>query len=709
MWNYQDTSLVRVILEDEYGIKYLIFEAYPLICEDLDFSLKDYCDETCFLDQLRPYSVIIQVIAAELELKYFSYSTEPKENPVEQRYEAKRAMDAKIKKSYFENNNTGIYLSAMNYVSIVQDTFDIIRGHFNKKDTLCGLYLDYCTGYQVEENLFQGIIDVNSPFPVFPVKSVGLVVNNSGEQNNEIYNNSFDSLYIGALPINSNRSEDGYSGLQIRCNDYSKCYFDISVTSEYSSRTMGIAYNQGSGDEAPTAPANNTFSYTHKVSESDYNNDCQNIIYWHLKDTTSANTKPKYHSIPQVDPQFNEFNNNNYVKDTCCPSSFGSGGGGSILYNKILMHYSESKADSIKSLLDILVDGGDTYQLTNEIQTSSPEDGYQLSEVLLSHSPYLSDSVMITSVEKENVLTPDMITSILSANSQAAKSDTVQQALDNRIELLTDEQRIDIDQGWFITRAKERLEASYTYCSRKKDKAFNNIIRILKNDTLVINLFDSIVTLYLNENSLHSAYSLSLEYLNERDTLTANAILAAIPQNFYLSDEELIQYQQNNDFVDVMINSGFYQGMADIDSSYLVILNSIASAGIGEIKAMARNILLILNSLTYNEPYLFPELELKSDKIKRIPIRRVITECSLLLYPNPANDYVIVEYSLREPVIDGTLKVFDLAGRLYQFISINKSKEYLIIPTHDLPNGIYIFQLLSKNSLLISKKLIIAK
>ena len=88
-----DTSLARVIVEDVSGFQYMVLEAYPLICEDLDFSVKDYCDETCALEQCKPISVIIQIIDAELKIDYLSYETDPKENPAESRYQAKRAKD----------------------------------------------------------------------------------------------------------------------------------------------------------------------------------------------------------------------------------------------------------------------------------------------------------------------------------------------------------------------------------------------------------------------------------------------------------------------------------------------------------------------------------------------------------------------------------------------------------------------------------------
>lgn len=88
-----DTSLVRIILEDETGYQYMISESYPLICESLQISYYDHCDETCFLEQVNPYAIIVQVIDATIYLKSLQYTTEAKQNAEEQRYAAKRSQD----------------------------------------------------------------------------------------------------------------------------------------------------------------------------------------------------------------------------------------------------------------------------------------------------------------------------------------------------------------------------------------------------------------------------------------------------------------------------------------------------------------------------------------------------------------------------------------------------------------------------------------
>ena len=80
---------------------------------------------------------------------------------------------------------------------------------------------------------------------------------------NDIYNNYFENLGVGVLAQEQNRNADGSEGLEIKCNDYYLCEYDIAVTQEEQhAAVLGIKYYQGSPDNDPEAPANNTFSYT---------------------------------------------------------------------------------------------------------------------------------------------------------------------------------------------------------------------------------------------------------------------------------------------------------------------------------------------------------------------------------------------------------------------------------------------------------------
>lgn len=613
-----------------------------------------------------------------------------------------------VKKTIFDLNKTGIYLSAIPDATIVQDTFEIIREKTNSLDTLCGLYLDNCTGYQVEENIFKG--DYYYEFMGIPFKRVGVVVNNSGEEYNQIYNNTFDSLFIGTLAMNVNRnSKDKTIGLQILCNDYDSSYYDIAVTAEEHINESGIADPQGSSTASPTSPANNTFSYTWHNSESDYANDCQEIVYWHLKDTIPYNTKPKHHSSPEVEPRYNENYNQEYIKDTCCPSSFTSGGGGSIEALRFKINEYTIKSDSVKSILHILVDGGDTYQMTVDVQNSLPENAEETAEMLLSNSPYLSDSVMLTAIEKENVLTPAMITSVLFENPQAAKSDTIQQALDDREYLLTVEQRTIVDQGWFTVGAKELIEANYSHYIWGKSEALNSLIRYYKTDTLLLNSSDSIINLFLEDNSIYSRYSLAFEYLNRGDTTNAWDFLSSIPVNFDLTNTELLRHQQYIDYFHVLISSGIYQGYNEIDTSVQESLFSLASSAEGEIKTLSRNTLVSENMISYNEPFIFPDPNLKSTKYKKHNAIPEITDNSLKLYPNPAMNYVMVDFSLVKSASCQNIRIIDMSGRKCYDQVIDRQRGFLLMSLTDLSDGMYILQIYQNDKPVISKKFVISK
>jgi len=78
-----------------------------------------------------------------------------------------------------------------------------------------------------------------------------------------------------------------------------------------------------------------------------------------------------------------------------------------------------------------------------------------------------------------------MVSDILSANPQAAKSDNVMQAVDQRTNMLSDEQLDQVNQGKYIIGAKESLEAKLSYFRAKRNYAMNNIIRYYRNDTLI--------------------------------------------------------------------------------------------------------------------------------------------------------------------------------------------------------------------------------
>ncbi|MBU2650288.1 MAG: hypothetical protein KKA81_05090, partial [Bacteroidetes bacterium] len=63
-----DTSLVRVIVGDEDSLEFLVYESYPMISNNYNFSFSEESDETTFLDEFIPEYLKIYLINSALTI-----------------------------------------------------------------------------------------------------------------------------------------------------------------------------------------------------------------------------------------------------------------------------------------------------------------------------------------------------------------------------------------------------------------------------------------------------------------------------------------------------------------------------------------------------------------------------------------------------------------------------------------------------------------
>jgi len=407
-------------------------------------------------------------------------------------------------------------------------------------------------------------------------------------------------------------------------------------------------------------------------------------------DTVSANVKPKkYTPLPKIDLQKNSFITGSFSKENNCPSSFTSSGGGIGDYRSD-MSEAETKIDSTQNLLAMLVDGGDTEALSTEVETSFPDEALEVRNQLMAQSPYLSDTVMVSAVDQENVLTEAMVTEILMANPQSAKSDTVQQALDNRFDQLSEDQRTNIDQGWFVIGAKESLESSLRHYQAQRQRALDNIIRIFITDSLCPASTDSIIAVLAAESSIQSQYKLAFAYFAKGDHTNVSATLNTISSVFNLNTGQTAQHQQYANYMNLLIQlRNQDNSIYDADLAQKALLYSIMDNATGSLQAIVRNILVNIDTLQYVEPYILPSESLKDGIIRRIPVRKSYKDDSFKLYPNPAGTYIIIEYTLQGESPQGYINIIDNRGIVVKTVALTKNHDYMVVQINDLPSGIY--------------------
>ncbi|RLD59148.1 MAG: hypothetical protein DRJ05_06820 [Bacteroidetes bacterium] len=613
-----------------------------------------------------------------------------------------------IDESLFDQNITGIYTSAIYQPSIIRNSFSMNPIDTATSTVFGGVYFDnYTTGFIIEENHFA---DHNVNWIGQPTKkSIGLCINNSGTDNNLVYNNRFEDLYIAILAQNNNRNDRMQTGLEIKCNELYNNQFDIAVTADSNSPSdPGIKELQGSDGSNVKDPAGNIFSPSVglTVEAWDIYTEVSGkfIEYWYHANQSGYDLRPD-----SVSPLIVRVRPNSiagiFVKDIACPSNYAGGGGTGGLKN--LVNNMDFKADSVSDLLALMVDGGDTDGTTTDVESAWPDETMEVRDDLLDKSPYLSDTVMVTTVLQEEVLPAAIVTEVLVANPQSAKSDRVLDEVYAR-EDITNNQIDQIEANEMITGAKESLEIKKSAYTAQRDYALNSLVVAYRNDTSVINPTDSIIAFLNMQDFAGAKYQLAFEYLANGDLQMAQDSLEAIPDNFNLDATALNEQAQLEDYFDVMVTlaqsgSNIYQMTATQTANlYTIHQNSNGRAG-----ALARNILQIADTLTYKENYILPTEGAKTGKVRRRRANRSYENDKLKVYPNPARDYVIVEYQLVGDADKAVVKVIDNNGFIRQTIVKESNHNFVVIDTRQLGTGTYIAHVSSEGKLIGVCKFII--
>ncbi|MFO7613933.1 MAG: C1 family peptidase [Bacteroidales bacterium] len=600
----------------------------------------------------------------------------------------------------FHHNRRGAHFRFMGYPAVIKSTFDITDPDgLWTQDEMVGLYLDaHTTGFKIEENQF---------FGSSPSTNIGMHLLNTGTVQNEIYNNSFTSLLTGIVAAGENRLGNTGAGLCIKCNDFMECTTDVFVTyeeDEYGNpiitENTGIALKQGDEGNDNTAAAGNTFS---ENAEFNYFNDdgCKHIDYTYHGDNPPDNIIPSNYA-----GEFTPLSDDDaeYSKSGSCPSHLGGGINPSL--ENFNLSIETSMISAYQDTLQLLVDGGNTEALNYEVISSYPQEALVVRQNLLNASPYLSDTVMISAIEKEEVLPNAMIRDILVANPQAPKSHVVMNALEQRQAPVPEYMVAEIMQGTGTYGAKELLEQQLGRHIAARDEAWGKLNLFCRNDTLNPSSYDSLIVLLENENRLAIKYDLAFLYLERQDSSDVFALLENMPSGFYLSERELMVHGLYTGLFELLWDLKSDSG--SLDSTKLTILSGMASHYPVIPAVYAANMLIKAGVWLYEEPVYLPN-PLKTKPVGGTAPGEQIRAGRLKVFPNPAGTYVIAEYDLGglEPPFSITLT--NLQGIDLRTIPVKDRLNQIIIPTMEYSPGVYFIRLHAGKGLIDSKKITIIR
>lgn len=174
-----------------------------------------------------------------------------------------------VNRAKFFNNVTGLKINDNTFATITRNDFNL-QNRPSKSNNI-GLYLNTCSGYQVEENRFH-----RAGLPV-NFTSTGIKVHNNGITDNSIYRNIFDTLSYGIYVSGTNGSTS--SGLQMLCGDFNKNNKDIYLATSNTT----VSPLQGSLQIS----AGNTFNKTNNYNIQSLAN--QNMVYFYTGQSNAGN------------------------------------------------------------------------------------------------------------------------------------------------------------------------------------------------------------------------------------------------------------------------------------------------------------------------------------------------------------------------------------------------------------------------------------
>lgn len=594
----------------------------------------------------------------------------------------------------FITNDYGIYLSGVNNAKILNNYFIIGKNNNNITTKPVGLYLQNGSGFRIEENNFKYNEFISLP-------RTGLIIKNSGKENNQIYNNTFDRLTDGQIFDGLNYSTIfPYEGLVSLCNqnDNNKGN-DFWVRKINGYNYNGINQYQGevinTGSTMNISAAGNKFSDQSSVNLQ-YNNE-GNFIFYFYDQANPYEFLGSYSSTSTISPEI--------APENSCPSKI----------NALNIQTIESEITDItlsyanlKYNYNELIDAGNTEELLQLIQNEWSDDVWDLRTELLGQSPFLSQEAIL-SVAEENLLPPALLLEICLANPDATKDKGFLDILRYGIPTPLPEYMINlIIASWDVktlrTEMEEQLSAFKTY----RDEYQTYKTEILFSDT-IYNYTDIIN--HLETRGSYSDYlSMAEIAINQDDYAQANLYLDILENNNgKLSEEESAEVESYRDYITIR-ESIFLDttSIYNLDSTQIASLETYASSNNYRGAILARNILCFLYDICIDDVSAPPKM-LRVGSNSNSGKNTTPYIASVKVLPNPANSYVSFIWDMKSYDQPAILYIYDQTSKIVMTKKIENTQGQWIWDLKNTPSGVYVYTLKSDQLILFSGKVIVNK
>lgn len=643
-----------------------------IISIDADFSVIEYCQNS----QATPCPEADLFKTNFMRLKYGINA---------QKSETNNTYD--IKNSIFTNCFVGIYNTGVNSSVITGNSF-LYNSLYSPITQGTGICFNTGTGYTIEENSFSS--------STTSITTIGAYMQNGGANANQIYRNTLSSFTYGLCSVAQNRSSDGTVGLQFLCNNFSSCIYDMYIKNGAS--INGMRRNQGEYISSTNIiGAGNKF--TSGATYNIRNSSGYSINYYY---GTGTNEYPT--SVTSLVNRVAATINNT------CPCNIGGGSNRSVETISDMFsgyYYNKELELMYKTLLYSLIDGGNSNDLVNQIELSWPSETWQLRQLLLSKSPYLSEEVLKQSSQIGYVLPNPILFEIFSSNPEGYYNDELLNDLSEKAYPMSD---------WMVDSLRS-VRCRFTYRSTiegniaeyAKLKEIDGF-KIIRNSVRDTNDMDhnKLNSLLSDFNSFNTEIMAINDYCQRGDYVTAETILQDMQTKFDFTQTEQEEYDW---FVQLFAQLKLFHNSSrtifQIDSLELMQIKLIADEGYGLGKNYAQNICGIYGYI-YDPVFdLEDEIPVTKNVIVHNPIASESDKLiALSVYPSLAKEWVSIKWNLMIESTNSCINVVNQEGKTLFSYQIESSLGEKTINIQNWPEGTYVINLISTGKIIKSVKIV---
>lgn len=605
-----------------------------------------------------------------------------------------------VDRADFINNLNGIVNEANHFASCLRSDFEVgtkqVTGDY---EWPIGIINFGGSGFTFDQNTFS--LHVNVPNDLDG--TIGIWNYNTGEDININFKNSFTGFdFANMASGKNNNNEYPELGLQYRCNqNTANKQYDFYVGWQIDE---GIATVQGTSSD----PAGNTFSHRTAPVGSDFKNETFRSLEYHYY-TGDAYQEP-INTIGLLPPKATNNPSN-------CNERYGVGADIRLSeaeksgYRQ-QFYYNKLEYNNTKILFESLKDGGSTPSTILDIETSWPEDTWELRAQLLADSPHLSEEVLMEAASRTDVLPHTIMFEICIANPEEMRNERLLEYLaakdDPMPQYMIDDLRDGADEDTYKGVLQNEM-AGYAY---EWGEACTYLLRDIVLDSTGIQ-YDSLRFWLTKKESLLSEYQIVNSYLAEDDLTNALAHLNDIPNNYSLSGKKLDEYNYYYDLKTTFITAQQQsRNIMQLDSLEVLDLVYIADSSLGLAGAQARSLLNFAYGYAYFEK---PELTVSGMKEAKVQNKDLQNDNLnnkthfVMAYPNPASQWVAFDYTLPYPAENATIFIADVSGRAINSMKVNRAYGQTVWDSQGVPSGIYFYSLEVNGNIIDKRKLIISK